>query len=109
MDTCPYKAVFIIPPSAKKMLCSDGWLFESPDRLPPDTVQCVINSLNLQTKEKYDGVVAYEGSNIKASVFLDDACQAEQIYLQVKGSTFEVVVDKIKNALGSTRVEVFVP
>jgi len=80
-----YRATFVIPKGAHRMLCDTGWEFSSLDRIPQDIVDVLMAELALVETDAYLGMQEFSGKYAKATVLLDEQGQAENIYLRAYG------------------------
>lgn len=106
-----YKAAFVIPRDADKVLSDDGWIFESSKRISDELKRYLIGYLQLMFLERYLGIEVYEKSGIKMSILLDDNQQIESIYFQLVGESDSLasLTDACKSYRNSSEVELFVP
>jgi hypothetical protein len=102
-----YKAAFIIPVSAKKILDEYGWSFETKDRLQVKVLDILKKNFFLREIEKYLGIEAYSGDGIKINVAYDENALIEEISIQL----WTVSADELKNAFDNTdlKIEIFIP
>ena len=104
-----YEAAFIIPVGASKVLCEDGWEFETPNRLSSEIAEFLVDALNLQFSENYLGIDRYVGENIEMSVFYDDQGQIESIQFQLYGDSMTVLVGVFQASSIASQSELFIP
>jgi hypothetical protein len=104
-----YKAAFIIPVNAEKVLDDDGWNFVSPARLAPEIRNYFIEALNLNLVEEYLGIERYLTENMQMSVIFDDDNQIELINFQVYGDNLPILLKTWENGKSLFNVELFIP
>lgn len=107
--TKTYKAAFIVPIGASKILGEDGWEFESSLRLSKKMGDDLIETLKLKFLEEYSGIKKYAGEGIGMSMMLDDKQEVEIIYFQLSDGAL-ASLSKIRQCIDvSSEAEVFVP
>jgi len=104
-----YKAAFIVPVGAKKVLGEDGWEFESSVRLSEEIKDYLIQSLRLSFLESYLGIESYVDGDIKMSVIFDDQKEIENIHFQLYGGSLAVLSEACQSSRLSSKAELFVP
>lgn len=77
-----YRATFVVPLGAERILGDAGWEFFSSDRIPQDVVCLLMAELSLTKSDAYLGMEEFSGENAKANVLLDEQGQVEAIYLK---------------------------
>ncbi len=107
MANC-YKAAFLIPASAKKILDDTGWVFETEDRLRPEVLDVLKQVFLLEQKETYLGIGVYVGNGIKVDVIHDAAGLIEQISIQLWTRTTEELTKAFHEGEFDD-MEIFVP
>lgn len=102
-----YKAAFIIPVSAKKVLDEYGWSFETKDRLQVKVLDILKKNFYLKEMEKYLGIEVYVGDGIKINVAYDASALIEEISVQL----WTVSADELKKAFDGQDLgaEIFIP
>ena len=104
-----YKAAFIIPAGANKVLGKDGWEFESSVRLLEEIKDYLIQSLKLSFFESYLGIESYIDDDIKMTVIFDDQNEIESIHFQLYGDSLAVLSEVYQNSRIFPKTELFVP
>lgn len=104
-----YKAAFIVPIGARKILGEDGWEFESSVRLSKDIGDGLIKTLKLTFLEEYSGIRKYAGEGIGMSIVFDDNQEIESIYFQLSGGALASLSDIGQCIDASSEAEIFVP
>lgn len=104
-----YKAAFIIPINAKKVLTDDGWVFESNNTLPPNVTYFLMKNLNLKLDEEYLGIRSYSNERYQAVVSLNDDNEIEYIQIKVYGDYMELLLREYRKFNISEYAELFVP
>ncbi|MEX5540953.1 hypothetical protein VRC24_11560 [Pseudomonas poae] len=107
--TNQYKAAFIFPIGATKILGEDGWEFESSERLSKNISNYLIETLKLKFLEEYSGIKKYEGEDIRMSILLDDTQEIESIYFQLSGGALTSLSEICQSIGISSEAEIFVP
>ena len=77
-----YRATFVIPLDAHRVLGDAGWEFFSSNRIPQDVVDVLMAELVLVKSGAYLGMEEFSGENAKATVLLDEQGQVESIYFR---------------------------
>ena len=103
-----YKAVFIIPIGANKVLGNDGWEFEGMNRLSIEIKNYLIESLRLVFFESYLGIDSYIGDDIKMSVVFDDQNQIESFHFQLYGDSLAVLSKVCHDSRVLSEAELFI-
>ena len=109
MMTKKYKAAFLIPVGARKILGEDGWEFDSPGRLSKEVADHLIVALRLDFVEMYSEIKKCVGDNISMSIFLDDKNEVENIYFQVSGDSLNALAELCQDPKVFYKAEMFVP
>ncbi|RAU39808.1 MULTISPECIES: hypothetical protein [unclassified Pseudomonas] len=104
-----YKAAFIVPIGARKILGEDGWEFESSVRLSKDIGDGLIKTLKLTFLEEYSGIRKYAGEGIGMSIVFDDNQEVESIYFQLSGGALASLSEIYQCVNASSEAEIFVP
>jgi len=104
-----YKAAFIVPVGANKILGEDGWEFETSKRIPSEIKDYFIEPLNLRFLESYLGIESYEDGNIKMTVIFDSQGEIENIHFQLYQDVLSVLSKICQGGKVSAEVELFVP
>ncbi|MBY0248872.1 MAG: hypothetical protein K2Q17_14510 [Nitrospiraceae bacterium] len=104
-----YRAAFIVPIGANKILGEDGWEFQTQKRITVVAKEFLISALKLRFLESYLGIDAYIGDNIKMSVIYDDACQIESIAFQMYSDSVTVLSKAFIAGKLSNESELFIP
>lgn len=104
-----YKAAFIIPAGAEKVLGEDGWEFESSSRLSLGVKEHLIDALELKFQESYLGIDSYIEGNVKMSVFYDDESQIESIHFQLYEDALAVLSEVCQAGGIANEAELFIP
>lgn len=63
--TKQYKAEFIVPIRASRILGEDGWEFESSERLSKNLCNHLIENLRVKFIEEYCDIIKYAGEGIR--------------------------------------------
>ncbi len=101
-----YKAVFLIPASAKKIFDDTGWAFETKNRLRVTVLDALKQAFLLQFAERYLGIEAYVGDGVKVNVIYDEEGLIEHISIQL----WERTAKELKEALHEFGdVDIFIP
>lgn len=107
--TTKYKAAFIVPIGASRILGEDGWEFESSARLSKNIGDDLIETLRLTFLEEYSGIRKYAGEGIGMSIMFDDNQEVEMIYFQLSGGAL-ASLSEIRQCIDvSSGAEIFVP
>lgn len=104
-----YKAAFIIPTGAKKILGDDGWEFDSKNRLPGYVKDFLVDDLKLSFLESYLVYVVYANENIKASISHDEEGKIDYVSFQVYGNNMATLSGAFRASLVAKDAELFVP
>lgn len=104
-----YKAGFIIPMNAEKILGDGGWDFISSNRLSVDIKDYLIKALQLTFLEKYSEIEVYVCNDIKMSVSFDDQNQIELIDFQLYEDAMSKLSEVWASSLISSQAELFIP
>ena len=104
-----YKAAFIVPVGANKVLREDGWGFESPNRLSEEIKDYLIQSLRLRYLESYLGIESYADDDVKMSVIFDNKNEIKSIYFQLYGDTLSILSEVCQGGGISAEAELFIP
>lgn len=104
-----YKAAFIIPIHAEKVLDEDGWNFASPARLSPEIKDYFVQALNFKFVDSYSNIERYLTGNMQMSVILDDQNQIELINFQVYDDSLQILLKTWENGKSLFNVELFIP
>ncbi len=104
-----YKAAFIIPIGAKKVLGEDGWEFETSSRLSSEINEYLVKALKLRFLESYLGIDSYVDDDIKMSILFDDQKQIESIHFQLYGDALTVLSEVCQGGKISDEAELFIP
>ena len=104
-----YKAAFIIPRGAKKVLGEYGWEFETSKSVCSEVSEYLVNSLHLKLLEKYFGLDDYVNESIKMSVVYDDYENIENIYFQLYEDALTDLLKVCQNVNALENVELFIP
>jgi hypothetical protein len=107
--TTKYKAAFIVPIGANRVLGEDGWEFESPARLSKNIGDDLIETLRLTFLEEYSGIRKYAGEGIGMSIMFDDNQEVEIIYFQLSGGALASLSEIRQCIDASSGAEIFVP
>ena len=106
-----YRATFVIPLGARRILGDGGWEFFSRNRIPQEIVGALMADLALVESDSYLGMQEFFGEHVKAIVLRDKQGQAETVYFRAYGD--RDVHDELLRALSALRnrgaVEVFSP
>lgn len=103
-----YKAAFLIPVTAKKVLNSSGWLFDTDIRIRPEVFNSLKQAFMLEKKEEYEGIVKYIGDGIKVNLINDKNGLIEHIYIQLITKTAEELNAFLQKE-GDNDIELFIP
>ncbi len=107
--TKQYKAAFVVPIGATKILGEDGWEFESAERLSKNIGNYLIGTLKLNFLEEHSGIKKYAGEDIRMSILLDDTQEIESIYFQLSGGALASLSEICQRMDVSSEAEIFVP
>ncbi len=104
-----YKAAFLLPLGAQKTLGEEGWVFVSKKDISSDTLDIVIQLLELVLEESYLGMARYVGNNLQATVVYDDEDGIEHVDFQMYDDAQKLLESTfISNNLNSS-CELFFP
>ncbi|WP_024679773.1 hypothetical protein [Pseudomonas syringae] len=104
-----YRAVFVIPVGASKVLGDYGWEFNSLERLPESIGEYLVKCLGLKFEEEYAGIKKYTDGQINMSIFLDDNNEVESVYLKVFESFLAEIYKACQNEEVFSGAEIFIP
>ena|SRR5689334_462294 len=105
-----YRAAFVIPRGAKKVLGESGWEFDSQNRLPDSIKDSLVSVLKLKPLQRYLGIESYaDEHSMKMSVIYDDSHQIENIYFQLHGDALMRLVDYFNSQGLEDGCELFIP
>ncbi|MFG0541604.1 ParB N-terminal domain-containing protein [Pseudomonas sp. YQ_5] len=107
--TKQYKAAFIVPIRASRILGEDGWEFESSERLSKNFCNHLIENLRVKFIEEYCDINKYAGEGIRMSLLLDDNQEVEVIYLQLSVEALASLSEMCQSIDISSEAEFFVP
>ncbi|MPQ69202.1 MULTISPECIES: hypothetical protein [unclassified Pseudomonas] len=107
--TKKYRAVFVIPVGALKVLGEQGWEFFSEERLSSELEGFYVESFHLKNKESYLGLRAYEGAGVKLLVESDSELCTEFFYFRFYEGSFSDFLEVLKKAQAVEVNEVFIP
>ncbi|WP_062379690.1 hypothetical protein [Pseudomonas abietaniphila] len=107
--TTKYKAAFIVPIGASRILGEDGWEFESSARLSKNIGDDLIETLRLTFLEEYSGIRKYAGEGIVMSIMFDDNQEVEIIYFQLSGVALASLSEICQCVDVSSGAEIFLP
>ena len=104
-----YKAVFLIPKNAKRVLGDDGWEFSSDTHLPKNIIDFVTSNLSLSFEESYLGIDSYKSNQMKASVIKNESLEIEHVYIQVFDENIKALSEGVQKSVFSCEAELFSP
>ncbi len=104
-----YRAAFIIPVGAEKVLGEDGWEFKLSSPISLEVSEYLIKSLGLRLLESYLGLDDYINKKIKMSVIHDDIGCIESIYFQLYDDALTILCEVCESSEMPTGVELFIP
>jgi len=105
----PYRAVFLIPLGATKVLDEDGWNFTSNERLPTSILAVLTQGLGFKILETYLGIDVYQCATMKANVTHDEQGRIEFVDFQVFDGDVAIISNALEQAGLLGTVEIFVP
>lgn len=80
-----YRATFVIPSNAQRMLGDAGWEFSSQDRIPDSVVKFLMAKLALEKSDEYLDMEEFSGENAKATLLFDENHSVEHVYFRGYG------------------------
>lgn len=104
-----YKAAFIIPIGAKRILGGDGWEFDSKNRLLDCVKDFLVDDLKLSFLESYLGFVVYANENIKATISHAEDGKIDYVSFQVYGNNMATLSGAFRANMIAKDAELFVP
>ncbi|MDU8500555.1 hypothetical protein RYB01_15390 [Pseudomonas syringae] len=104
-----YRAAFVIPTGASKILGEDGWEFDSVERLDESVGRYLVVRLGLKFEEEYSGIKKYTNDQINMSVFFDGANEVESIYFQAFDNGLALLSEACKSEEVACHAELFIP
>ena len=107
--TIKYKAAFIVPIGASRILGEDGWEFESSARLSKNIGDDLMETLRLTFLKEYSGIRKYASEGIVMSIIFDDNQDVEIIYFQLSGGALASLPEICQCVDVSSGAEIFVP
>jgi len=104
-----YKAAFILPVNAKKILAESGWEFDSKEYISDDIEFFLTQELNLCFTESWQNTKCFSNENIEASIeYKEDKKHIRFIYFQI----YHDEMASLKNAFFSSNLkdtQLFIP
>jgi hypothetical protein len=105
----PFKAAFVVPHGAKKVLGESGWEFDSQECLPASIRNSLVTAFKLQPLQSYLGIESFGNEKMKMSVIYDDSHGIENIYFQLHGDGIMALVDYFNSCGLGGGCELFIP
>lgn len=105
----PFKAAFVVPHGAKKVLGESGWEFDSEERVPPSIKDSLVTVFKLKPLQSYLGIESYGDDKMKMSVIYDDSHLIENVYFQLRGDAMMGLVDYFNSHEQTGGCELFIP
>lgn len=104
-----YSAAFLLSKDSKRSLTSDGWVFQTWERLPDEIIDQLKDALGVRFREVYSGIEVYSGDDVKMSVNYDESGEIEFVSFQIYGDNLERFKRKINHCEYIKSLELFFP
>lgn len=102
--TSQYRAVFVLPSHTSIRLGECGWEFSSKNRVAPEVLKSLIETMHLQEQPSSLGMEVYEGDGLKLTASVDDQ-GIEHLFFQLRQRSPR----EIESVVRGRNVEVFAP